>query len=165
LLYQRWYLGKVPSGTPLPRQHARGPAPLLAPGKAPERAAGKAPGRPQWRSWGPLWTEDRTFRGADLVRLHLACAPHTSLHAVAVATARAVDWPHPWLLTSRALDQALPAPDATVLYLPAEALDDLRGHVVSLVEELQPFLASGAPALTLRVGRGASLAQNPPAAH
>jgi hypothetical protein len=56
----------------------------------------------------------------------------------------------------------VPAPDATVLYLPADALDELRRPVDRLLEELRPFLASTVPALTLEVARGAALAQNPP---
>lgn len=149
-LYQRWYLGRA--NPQVPRQVARHLGP-----PATDRRGSAGP----WRSWGRLWTEDRTCRGADLVRLHLACAPHTSLHAVAVVTARATAWEHPWLLTSRALNQPLPGPDATVLYLPVAALDELRGPVTALLDELQPFLASGAPALTLRIARGAALAQNP----
>ena len=140
-LYQRWYLGRTTRGVPSPTPAGRSARP--------------------WRSWGPLWTDDRPCRGADLVRLHLACAPRTSLHAVALVDARAQEWDQPWLLTSRALHQAVPGPDATVLYLPVAALQELHDPLRSLLEELQPFLAVGAPALTLRIARGAALAQNP----
>ncbi len=148
-LYKHWYLGKAVLTTrPAVPQQRTGPLGVA--------------GRPQpWRSWGTAWTEDRSARGSDLVRLHLSCAPHTSLHAFGLVTSRAQDWEHPWLLTSRAVNQAVPDPDATVLYLPADALDDLRRPLARLLEDLQPFLATGVPALTLRVARGATLAQNP----
>lgn len=146
-LYQRWYLG---------RSHGAVPAAAAVPG---QRIPG--PPTPPWRTWGEHWTEDRECRGADLVRLFLACAPHTTLHAVAAVTAHAQRWDHPWLLTSRAFGQAVPSPDATVLYLPADALPQLRRPVEEMLTEVRPFLGTGVPALTLRVGRGAALAQNP----
>ena len=49
----------------------------------------------------------------------------------------------------------------TVLYLPAEALDELHAPIEAMLADIRPFLAGTVPALTLRVGRGASLAQNP----
>lgn len=144
-LYQRWYLGRTPA--PIPAQRAR-------------RDVRRTQPNQPWRAWGAGW-EDRTARGSDLVRLHLSCAPHTSLHALATVTRAAQDWTHPWLLTSRAINQAVPSPDATVLYLPGEAVAELQPQLARLVEELQPFLAHTVPALTLRIGRGATLAQNP----
>ena len=149
LLHRHWFLGLRPLSV-VPQQ--RRPSPV--------RPADRHPAQP-WRAWGRLWTEERTCRGADLVRLYLSCAPHTSLHAVAAVTSTARTWDHPWLLTSRALHQAVPAPDATVLYLPVAALDELRRPVEGLLEELRPFLGSTVPALTLEIARGAALAQNP----
>jgi hypothetical protein len=155
LLYRHGFLGRRPLtsvSAQVPQQRR--------PQQAADRTA--ACGSTQaWRTWGRLWTEDRTCRGSDLVRLYLSCAPHTSLHAVAAVTAAARDWDHPWLLTSRALHQPVPGPDATVLYLPVDALDELRAPVQELLEELKPFLASTVPALTLEIARGAALAQNP----
>jgi hypothetical protein len=147
LLYRHWFLGRRPLAT--------------VPAQVPQQRRSQ-PGTAQpWRTWGRLWTEDRTCRGSDLVRLYLSCAPHTSLHAVAAVTAAARDWDHPWLLTSRALHQPVAGPDATVLYLPVDALDELRRPVEELLADLKPFLASTVPALTLEVARGAALAQNP----
>jgi hypothetical protein len=155
LLYRHWFLGRRPLAT-VPAQ--------VPPQRRSQHtgASSAASGTSQpWRTWGRLWTEDRPCRGADLVRLYLSCAPHTSLHAVAAVTAAARDWDHPWLLTSRALHQPVAGPDATVLYLPVAALDELRRPVEELLVELKPFLASTVPALTLEVARGAALAQNP----
>lgn len=163
LLYRHWFLGRRPL-SPVPTQVPQ----QRRPQRADTRAAVAAGGTPTsgctqpWRTWGRLWTEDRPCRGADLVRLYLSCAPHTSLHAVAAVTAAARDWDHPWLLTSRALHQAVPGPDATVLYLPVGALEELREPVREMLGELKPFLASTVPALTLEIARGAALAQNPP---
>jgi hypothetical protein len=145
LLYRHWFLGRRLAAVPQQRR----PRPSAPPSAQP------------WRTWGRHWTEDRTCRGSDLVRLYLACAPHTSLHAVAAVTAAARDWEQPWLLTSRALHLPTPGPDATVLYLPVDALEELRRPVEALLEELRPFLASTVPALTLEIARGAALAQNP----
>jgi HopA1 effector protein family len=151
-LYQRWYLGRGPEA-PVPAQRT-------APSSQ-RKAAPATPATPPWRTWGEHWTDDRECRGADLVRLFLACAPHTALHTVAAVTAHAQQWDQPWLLTSRALGQAVPTADATVLYLPVDALDELRGPIESMLDDIKPFLATTVPALTLRLGRGAALAQNP----
>jgi hypothetical protein len=161
LLYRHWFLGRRPLAS-VPQQRR---SPSLATDRASvvtasAPSAGSGCAQP-WRTWGRLWTEDRPCRGSDLVRLYLSCAPHTSLHAVAAVTAAARDWDHPWLLTSRALHQPVPGPDATVLYLPVDALDELRQPVEEMLVELKPFLASTVPALTLEVARGAALAQNP----
>ena len=149
-LYRRWWLGRPPV------RSLTGPPPVV-PRQRDERAAPPAP----WRVWGPRWTENRTCTGSGLVRVYLACAPHTSLHAVAAVAAQAESWEHPWLLSSRALGQAVPSPDATVLYLPADALDDLHDPLERLVHEIRPFLAASLPLLTLRIARGVALAQNP----
>jgi hypothetical protein len=159
LLYRHWFLGRRPLATvpaQVPQQRRNRPA--ARPADASSSHAGSTQ---PWRTWGRLWTEDRPCRGSDLVRLYLSCAPHTSLHAVAAVTAAARDWDHPWLLTSRTLHQPVPGPDATVLYLPVDALDELRRPVEEMLAELRPFLASTVPALTLEVARGAALAQNP----
>ncbi len=134
-LYQRWFLG--------------------------QSAGARVDALPMWQSWSPLWDETVARRRSALVRLHLSCAPHTTLHAIGLVTERARSWSHPWRLTSTALGRPVPLPDATVLYLPVEGMADLRGPVTQLLHEIQPFLATTVPAMTLRVARGASLAQNP----
>jgi len=149
-LYRHWWLGRPV--TPVPAPGAQRTVP-----KQREPQPAPAP----WRAWSPHWNERRTATGSGLVRLYLACAPHTTLHTLAAVTARAESWDQPWLLSSRALSQPVPTPDATVLYLPADALDDLRAPVRSLVQEIRPFLAGTLPMLTLRIARGAALAQNP----
>lgn len=159
LLYRRWFLGVAgPRGAQVPAQRRRAGGASPSEAHTPNAQA-QAYAQP-WRTWGPAWPE-RTTRGADLVRLHLSCAPHTSLHALAAVAARARTWDHPWLLTSRAVNQAVPQPDATLLLLPVDALDDLRRELELLVDEVQPFLAGTVPALTLKVARGVTLAQNP----
>lgn len=150
-LYRHWFLGK-------PVLTVRSAPPVSAVPTVPRQGGA----RPRaWRTWGPAWTEDRTARGADLVRLHLSCAPGTSLHAFATVSSHAREWDVPWLLTSRAVHQQVPDPDATVLLLPGEALDDLRRPLERLLDDLRPFLATSVPALTLRVAPGATLGQNP----
>jgi hypothetical protein len=115
-----------------------------------------------WQAWGPRWTADLAGPGGPgLVRLHLSVDPRTALHALGTVTHRAQGWQHPWQLTSTALDGELPAPESTVLRVPAASLLALRAEIVTLVEDLRPFLAAGVPALTLRIGRGASLSENP----
>jgi hypothetical protein len=147
-LHQRWYLGKLP--TPA---EERGQVPAQRTG-----AAGAAVG--PWRTWSPLW-EARSCRGQELVRLYLSCAPRTSLHVVGAVGAHAQEWGHPWLLSSRAMSQAVPSPDATVLYLPAAALEELRAPITRMIEDVRPFLGTTVPALTLRIAPGVALAQNP----
>jgi hypothetical protein len=157
LLHRRWFLGLAPGGAAGPRPPGPGaPHRVPAPGVPAARSATDS-----WRTWGRHWSEGRSCRGQDLVRLFLACAPHTSLHAVSAVVAHARDWDAPWLLSSRALQQAVPRPDATVLYLPVDAVAELRDPLGRMLDQLDPFLASTVPALTLRVGRGASLGQNP----
>ncbi|QWZ07572.1 hypothetical protein KRR39_19400 [Nocardioides panacis] len=137
VLHDRWYLGLA-----------------SAQGARPEARA--------WQAWGPLWTADLAGpRGPGLVRLHLSVDPRTALHAVGAVTHRAQGWEHPWQLTSTALGGDLPAPESTVLLLPTASLLPLRAEVVALVEDLRPFLAVGVPALTLPIGRGAALSENP----
>lgn len=137
-LYQRWYLGLSPQHADVPaqRHHA-------------------------WQSWSQQWTKEHASAGSELVRLYLTCAPHTSLHAISLVLDRARSWDVPWRLTSTATSTAVPAADATVLYFPVSLVADLRPALSDLVVDLQPFLASAVPALTLRIGRGAALAQNP----
>lgn len=137
-LYQRWYLGLSSHQAEVPAQRSH-----------------------VWQAWSKDWTEQHNRAGSDLVRLYLTCAPHTSLHAIGMVSERARGWDVPWRLTSSALNTAVPAPDATVLYLPLDALTDIRPQLDELVVDLQPFLANTVPALTLRIARGASLAQNP----
>jgi hypothetical protein len=137
VLHDRWYLGL--------------PAPRAA---RPESRV--------WQAWGRLWTADLAGPGGPgLVRLHLSVDPRTALHALAVVTHRAHGWEHPWQLTSTALDGDLPAPESTVLRLPTASLLPLRAEIGTLVEDLRPFLSAGVPALTLRIGPGASLSENP----
>lgn len=143
-LYQNWYLARPNRSSPalpqMPAQREGTPAPE------------------PWRTWGSRWPE-RSCRGDELVRLLLSCAPRTSLHVLAATTAHADTWDVPWLLSSRALTQ--PSADATVLYLPVDALDELQEPIRALLHDVQPFLVGTTPALTLRIGRGAALAQNP----
>ncbi len=137
-LYQRWYLG------------------------LPSHQAEVSAQRPHvWQAWSKLWTHEHASAGSELVRLYLTCAPHTSLHAISLVSDRAEQWEVPWRLASTAMNTPVPAADATVLYLPVATLDHLRPQLEQLVTDLQPFLASSVPALTLRIARGASLAQNP----
>ena len=63
------------------------------------------------------------------------------------------------------LDAELPTPESTVLRLPADALLPLRHEIAGLVDDLNPFLALGVPALTLSIGRGASLSEDPADGH
>ena len=137
-LYERWYLGLSSQQAEVPAQRSH-----------------------VWQAWSSRWTDEHTRAGSDLVRLYLTCAPHTTLHAISMVSEQARQWDVPWRLTSTALNTPVPAPDATVLYLPVESLDDLQPELDELVNRLQPFLASVVPALTLRIARGASLAQNP----
>jgi hypothetical protein len=140
LLYHHWFLG-LPLGGVLPGQRR----PRVTP----------------WRAWSASW-DDAELRGDQLVRLYLACAPHTSLHAVTAVSAYAGEWDVPWLLSSRSVGQPVARPDATVLYLPAASLRELRRPLVRMLDLVRPFLATGVPAATLRVAPGAALAQNPP---
>lgn len=137
-LYQRWYLGLSSQQAEIPAQRSH-----------------------VWQAWSKEWTDDHATAGSELVRLYLTCAPHTTLHAIGLVSERARAWDVPWRLTSTALNTPVPAADATVLHLPVELLDDIRPELHDLVTDLQPFLASVVPALTLRIARGASLAQNP----
>jgi len=137
-LYQRWYLGLSSQQSEVPAQRSH-----------------------VWQAWSKEWTDQHSRAGSELVRLYLTCAPHTSLHAIGMVSDRAKQWDVPWRLTSTAMNTPVPAADATVLYVPVETLDFLRPELEQLVDDLQPFLASAVPALTLRIARGASLAQNP----
>ena len=137
-LYQRWYLGLSSHQAEVPAQRSH-----------------------VWQAWSKQWTESHARAGSDLVRLYLSCAPHTSLHAIGLVNDRAKQWDVPWRLTSTAMNTPVPAADATVLYLPVDSLGTLRAELEQLVVDLQPFLAGVVPALTLKIGRGASLAQNP----
>lgn len=147
MLHQRWWLGL---GQPAPVLHAQRTADRRGHGPC-----------PPWRTWGDRW-DHAAHVGDDLVRLYLACAPGTGLQTVAAVTDRARRWDEPWLLTSRALGQQVPRPDATTLVLPTTALETLHGELTRLVAVVAPFLASRAPLLTLHVARGVGLAQNPP---
>lgn len=147
MLHQRWWLGL---GQPAPVVHAQR--------TADRRALGPCP---PWRTWGERW-DHAAYAGDDLVRLYLACAPGTALQTVAAVSDRAQRWDEPWLLTSRALGQQVPRPDATTLLVPVTSLDALRAELEGLIDDLRPFLASRAPLLTLHVTRGVGLAQNPP---
>jgi hypothetical protein len=137
-LYQRWYLGLSSQQAEVPARPAR-----------------------TWQAWGALWTEQLEYAGSGLVRLHLNCLPPTTLHVLGLVTTRARGWDHPWRLTSRALGTEAADPEGTVLYVPVESVQPLRRRIDELVNDLKPFLALAAPALTLRIGRGAGLAQNP----
>ena len=138
VLHERWYLGLTSQQTEVP-----------------------APTTGAWQAWGPLWTPEMYDGGADQVRVHLTVAPRTALHVLGTVTQRARTWDHPWLLTSTALEADLPTPESTVLRLPADALFPLRHEILDLVTELRPFLALHVPALTLAIGRGVSLSENP----
>jgi hypothetical protein len=110
------------------------PAPVLhAQRTVDRRALGPCP---PWRTWGERW-DHSAHAGEELVRLYLACAPGTAL-------------------------QTVPRPDATTLVVPVVSLDALREELGRLISEVQPFLASRAPLLTLHVTRGVGIAQNPP---
>jgi hypothetical protein len=142
-LYARWYL------------------------RRPEPSVATALARP-WQTWSPLWTADLDHGrsgSSGLVRLDLSIAPPTALHVVAAVTERARGWEHPWRLDSvlpgPSPSSTAPVPESTVLYLPVPALVELRPEIEQLLVDLRPFLARDVPALTLRIGHGASLAQQP----
>jgi HopA1 effector protein family len=142
VLHERWYLGLTSQQAGVPASSARA-----------------------WRAWGPLWTPELHEARPAQVRLHLSVPRGRALHVLGMVTARARAWAHPWLFTSTALDAELPAPESTVLRLPAEALLPLRHEIAGLVDDLKPFLALGVPALTLTIGRGASLSEDPADGH
>jgi len=123
--------------------------------------AGRATAGPSWVTQGRSWTASGPAATRTLLRLHLAVLPATALHVLGAVAARADDWDAPWLLTSSALFDDLPRPEGTVLRVPLACLGELRPEVDGLVEDLRPFLAADVPALTLRIGRGAALAQDP----
>lgn len=137
-LYHRWYLGNSANSHTVPRQRTQ-----------------------VWRHWSDGWTESGAPRGEDLARLHLACAPHTALLAVTLAAEHARGWGVPWQLVSDALTAPVSGSEATVLFVPMASVGKLRPAIDALVEDLQPLLSSATPPMTLRIGHGASLAQNP----
>ena len=141
-LHERWYLGLTSQQAGVPASGARA-----------------------WRAWGRLWTPDMHEPRPDQVRLHLSVPPVRALHVLGMVAGRARAWEHPWLLSSTALETELPTPESTVLRLPAEALLPLRHEIAGLVDDLKPFLALGVPALTLSIGRGASLSVDPADGH
>ena len=138
VLHERWYLGLTSQQTGVPAASAR-----------------------PWQAWGRHWRPRLDDGEVDLVRLHLSVAPQTALPVLATVTGRAHTWEHPWRLVSTALGTPVPPPESTVLQLPVAALGPLRQEVATLVEDLRPFLARGVPALTLRIGHGASLSEIP----
>jgi hypothetical protein len=156
-LYQHWFLGRTPRTSSQTSGQSGNQASGQTSGPRVPAQRTVAPG--PWRTWGPRW-EQRDCRGEQLLRVYFACAPRTSLHVVGAVTAHAQQWDVPWLLSSRAMSQPVPTADATVLYLPVEALPDLRASLGELVEEVQPFLGSTVPEMTLRVAPGVALAQN-----
>ncbi len=162
-LHQRWFLGRTPCGVPAQRRarasdHPEGPSGRHSPGAHQEDRGARVVG--PWRTWNRQW-EQRSVAGEDLLRVYLSCAPHTSLHVVGAVAAHAHAWTDPWLLSSRAMSQSVPAPDATVLYVPLDALATLRDRIGAMLEDIRPFLAATVPTMTLPVAYGAAVAQNP----
>lgn len=126
----------------------------------------RSPGDPAvpltpWRTWGEHW-DPAVHPDLPLLQLFLGCAPGTALQTVATVSHHAGRWSQPWLLSSRALQQRVPRPDATSLVFPVDSLPSLRTRLGSLVSEVRPFLGSQTPMLTMTVGRGAALAQAAP---
>lgn len=161
LLYRRWWrAGGITDGRRGTRR--RSPRALRVPLPREGGAADARSGPPPepWRVWGPHWDVDLPAR-EDVLRIYLACAPHTALHVVAAVTERAGRWAEPWLLSTRALHQPVPTPDSTILSVPARSLAPLREEVRDLVSDVRPFLASQAPLLTLHVAAGVGIAQGP----
>lgn len=146
-LHQRWFLGRTPQADDRAARR-QVPAQRTAPSPGP------------WRTWGGGW-EQRAAHGDQLVRIYFACAPLTSLHVVGAVATHAQQWQTPWLLSSRAMSQPVPSADATVLYVPSDAIAGLHEPLTRLIADVQPFLGSTLPALTLPVAPGVAVAQNP----
>lgn len=114
-----------------------------------------------WQGWSPRWTSETGRLGAQLVRLYLACAPDTAVRVAGIVTTVAASWTEPWRFTSSAVSSSNPRPHETVLYVPISSLPQLRREIEYLLGRLRPLMRPETPAFTLKVGRGAALAQNP----
>lgn len=146
LLRSRWWLGAgLPAEVVLAQRRLADPS--------------RPPVEP-WRVWGEQW-DPAVHPHERLLRVYLAGAPGTGLQTVATITDHARRWSVPWLLSSRAMHERSPRPDATVLSLPADSLGCVRAPLMRLVADLRPLLASRAPLLTLHVVRGVGIAESP----
>lgn len=159
LLRSRWWLGAgLPTDVVIAQRRLTDPRRTSTPGARPS-VRSLTPTEP-WRVWGEQW-DPSVHPHERLLRVYLAGAPGTGLQTVATITDHARRWSVPWLLSSRAMHERAPRPDATVLSVPASALPCVRAPLARLVGDLRPLLASRAPLLTLHVVRGVGIAESP----
>lgn len=112
-----------------------------------------------WRTGGRTWRFTRPVPG--LVRLYWNTRLGHLPALVERLTSALRDDERPWMLKC-AVDPAVHArSDATVLYVPRQALDELAPLVDAVAAELAPHARVGAPPLTLPLHPGVAVAADP----
>lgn len=122
-----------------------------------------------WCTWGGGWSMTPTAAGnhsaagtqEPLLRLYLAPFVDAVADVVAAVTRVTLTWHHPWMLKAGTDPETYRRADPVVLYLPRgqsfAAARDLRPVLAGLAASLRPVQ----PPLSLLVGRGAAVAEDP----
>jgi hypothetical protein len=112
-----------------------------------------------WKTGGASWRFTRAAEG--LVRIYwnvaLAYLP-VLVHRITELLAE--DGPS-WMLKCAANSEVHARPDATVLYLACDSVDDLAHEIDRIAFDLAPYVCPGAPPLSLSIHPGVAVAVDP----
>jgi hypothetical protein len=109
-----------------------------------------------WTSFGTAWPDVP----APLVRLYWSVRPERLFRLVEAVTA-GLDAEAPWALKCPLDLERCRRPDAVVLYLAADAWSRIRPSLQRVYRSARPSLGPEVPALTLALGPGLALAEDP----
>jgi hypothetical protein len=112
-----------------------------------------------WYTHSPHWRLDAP--AGPLVRVYWNVSARDVAVLVRELTARLIDYPAPWMLKCAADRASYKRADATVLFLTGEHLERARHIVDESRSALTPILRPGTPPLTLAIGSGVAVCDDP----
>jgi hypothetical protein len=112
-----------------------------------------------WCTHSPDWRLEAPAEA--LVRFYWNIGPGDVAALVRAVSARLIGAATPWMLKCAVDRRSYVRADAVVLYLPPEAVDELRDGLDRIAAALHDRLRAGAPPLTLPARRGLAVCDDP----
>jgi hypothetical protein len=112
-----------------------------------------------WYTHHEDWTLDAP--DARLVRAYWNVGPGAAALLVRHVSSHLLESGVPWMLKCAVHRESYTRADVAILFLPSDELELLQSVVDDVREAIAPVLRVGTPPLTLRAGRGVSVADDP----
>jgi hypothetical protein len=111
-----------------------------------------------WYTWSSTVGEPDAN---DLLRMYWHCPPEAVAMVVEVLTSALEDTQHPYLLKVPIKPELFGRTDAVVTYVPTAAWEPVKVRLRAAHSRCEPHLGREVPPMTLRLGPGAAIAQDP----